>query len=67
MSGANGFAGALFFALVAIGIILSVEGVIGWIISAVSAACAAISLRQALMQVAEANEEDHQRIEIQFQ
>ncbi len=66
-SGANGFAGALFFALAAIGIVLSVEGVIGWIISAVCAVGAAISLRQALMLTAEANEEDHQRIEIQFQ
>lgn len=67
MNGANGFAGALFFALVSIGIILSVEGVIGWAVGAISAILAAASLRNALIQTAEANEEDHQRIEIQFQ
>lgn len=64
---ANGFAGALFFSLVSIGIILAVEGVIGWIIGGLSAMFAAVSLRRALIQAAEAAEEDHQRIEIQFQ
>lgn len=64
---ANGFAGALFFSLAAIGIILSVEGIIGWGLGAFSAACAALCVRSALIHAAEAAEEDHQRIEIQFQ
>ena len=64
---ANGFAGALFFSLVAVGIILSAEGVVGWVLGTLSAMFAAVSLRRALVQMAEAAEEDHQRIEIQFQ
>ena len=64
---ANGFAGALFFSLVAIGVILATGDIIGWGIGAVSALFAAISLRSAFIQSAEAAEEDHQRIEIQFQ
>lgn len=64
---ANGFAGALFFSLVAIGVILAVGDIIGWGIGAVSAIFAAVSLRHAFIQAAEAAEEDHQRLEIQFQ
>lgn len=64
---ANGFAGALFFSLVSIGMIFAVEGVVGWVIGGLSAMFAAVSLRRALIQAAEAAEEDHQRIEIQFQ
>ena len=64
---ANGFAGALFFSLVAIGVILAVGDIIGWGIGAVSAIFAAVSLRSAFIQAAEAAEEDHQRLEIQFQ
>lgn len=64
---ANGFAGALFFSLVAVGMILAVEGVIGWVVGAFSAIFAAVNLRRALIQSAEAAEEDHQRLEIQFQ
>lgn len=64
---ANGFAGALFFSLVAIGVILTVEDIIGWGVGAISATFAALSLRHAFMQAAEAAEEDHQRMEIQFQ
>ncbi|MBQ9441527.1 MAG: hypothetical protein IJU55_00755 [Selenomonadaceae bacterium] len=64
---ANGFAGALFFSLVAIGVILATGDIIGWGIGAVSALFAAVSLRSAFIQAAEAAEEDHQRIEIQFQ
>ena len=64
---ANGFAGALFFSLVAIGVILAVGDIIGWGIGAVSAVFAAVSLRSAFIQAAEAAEEDHQRLEIQFQ
>ena len=40
---ANGFAGALFFSLVAIGVILAIGDIIGWGIGAVSAIFAAIS------------------------
>lgn len=64
---ANGFAGALFFSLVAIGVILAVGDIIGWGIGAISAVFAAVSLRSAFIQAAEAAEEDHQRLEIQFQ
>ena len=64
---ANGFAGALFFSLVSIGMIFAVEGLVGWVVGLLSAMFAAVSLRRALIQAAEAAEEDHQRIEIQFQ
>lgn len=64
---ANGFASALFFSLVSIGVILAFGDVVGWGIGAVSAIFAATSLRHAFIQAAEAAEEDHQRIEIQFQ
>ena len=64
---ANGFAGALFFSLVSIGVILAVGDIIGWGIGAVSAIFAAVSLRSAFIQAAESAEEDHQRLEIQFQ
>lgn len=63
----NGFAGALFFALAAVGILLKVDEVAGWAIGAVLILVAAVCLRHALSQTAIAAEEDHQRIEIQFQ
>ena len=63
----NGFAGALFFSLVSIGALLKVDDIIGWGIGAFSALAAAICLRKALAQAADAAEDDHQRIEIQFQ
>lgn len=63
----NCYAGALFFALISLGAILKVTDFFGWIIGAVFAVLAAISLRLALVKAAQAVEEDHQRIEIQFQ
>ena len=63
----NGFAGSLFFALVSIGALLKVDDIVGWIIGAISALAAAICLRKALSQSADGIEENHQRIEIQFQ
>ena len=63
----NGYAGALFFALVSLGAILKVDDVIGLFVGAASALFAAVSLRRALVQSAQAAEEDHQRIEIQLQ
>ena len=63
----NGYAGALFFALVSLGAILKVDDVVGLFVGAASAFFAAISLRRALVQSAQAAEEDHQRIEIQLQ
>ena len=63
----NGYAGALFFALVSLGAILKVDDFIGLFVGAASAFFAAISLRRALVQSAQATEEDHQRIEIQLQ
>ena len=63
----NGYAGALFFALISLGAILKVDDVVGLFVGAASALFAAVSLRRALVKSAQANEEDHQRIEIQLQ
>ena len=63
----NGYAGALFFALVSLGAILKIDDAVGLFVGAACAFLAAISLRRALVQAAQATEEDHQRIEIQLQ
>lgn len=63
----NCYAGALFFALISLGAILKVDDIFGWLIGAGSALLAAISLRRAFVKAAQAGEEDHQRMEIQFQ
>ena len=63
----NGYAGALFFALISLGVFFELEGFVGWSIGAGCAILAAISLRSALNKSAQAAEEDHQRMEIQFQ
>ena len=63
----NGYAGALFFALISLGALLKLDDSVGWIVGAICALLSAISLRRALIKAAQANEEDHQRIEIQFQ
>ncbi|MBR0103444.1 MAG: hypothetical protein IJQ01_08100 [Selenomonadaceae bacterium] len=63
----NCYAGALFFALISLGAILKVDDIFGWLIGAGSALVAAISLRRAFVKAAQAGEEDHQRLEIQFQ
>ena len=63
----NGYAGALFFALIGLGALLKIDDAAGLIVGAVCALLAAVSLRRALVKTAQANEEDHQRIEIQLQ
>lgn len=63
----NGYAGALFFALMSLGALLKLEDLVGWVIGAVCAVFAAICLRFALIKAAQTVEEDHQRMEIQFQ
>lgn len=63
----NGYAGALFFALMSFGALLKLDDIGGWIVGAICALLAAVSLRRALVKTAQANEEDHQRMEIQFQ
>ena len=63
----NGYAGALFFALISLGALLKIDDAAGLIVGAVCALLAAVSLRRALVKTAQANEEDHQRIEIQLQ
>ena len=64
----NGYAGALFFALISLGAVLKIEEMVtGCAICAGGALLAAISLRRALNRSAQAAEEDHQRMEIQFQ
>ena len=63
----NGYAGALFFALISLGALLKLDDVVGFIVGAVCALIAAVNLRRALLTSAQAAEEDHQRIEIQFQ
>ena len=63
----NGYAGALFFALIGLGALLKIDDAAGLIVGAGCALLAAVSLRRALVKTAQANEEDHQRIEIQLQ
>ncbi len=64
----NGYAGALFLALISLGAVLKIDDImIGGAVGAVGALLAAISLRHALNQSAQAAEEDHQRMEVQFQ
>ena len=64
----NSYAGALFFALISLGAALKVDDlIIGGLIGAIGAILAAICLRRALNKAAQAAEEDHQRMEIQFQ
>ena len=63
----NGYAGALFFALMSLGAILKLDELVGWFVGAGCAVLSAICLRAALIKSAQAAEEDHQRIEIQFQ
>lgn len=63
----NGYAGALFFAIMSLGTLLEIDNEVGFIVGTVCAVLAAISLRRALIKTAQANEEDHQRIEIQLQ
>ena len=67
MNGENGYAGALFFALMSLGALLKLEDSVGWIVGAGCALFAAIFLRAALSKSAQTVEEDHQRMEIQFQ
>ena len=63
----NCYAGALFFALISLGAILKLDDIFGWFIGVGSALLAAISLRRSMVKAAQAVEEDHQRMEIQFQ
>ena len=66
-SSENGYAGAIFFALVSLGAIFRINDVFGLFIGAGGAVLAAISLRLALIKSAQAVEENHQRMEVQFQ
>lgn len=63
----NGYAGALFFALISLGAVLKIDNFTGVLIGAGGAILAAISLRYALNKSAQATEENHQRMEVQFQ
>ena len=63
----NGYAGALFFALISLCGAWQIGDIEGLIFGGVGALFAAISLRMALNKSAQAAEEDHQRMEIQFQ
>jgi|GEM_PF-2219419 len=63
----NGFAGTLFFSLIAIGALLKLEDVAAIAIAALCAVAAATCLRRAILQMEMATEDDHQRIEVQFQ
>lgn len=63
----NGYAGALFFALMSLAALFKFEDALGWLVGAVFAILSAICLRVALIKSAQAVEEDHQRLEIQFQ
>ncbi len=63
----NGYAGAIFFALMSLGALIRLEDFFGWSLGALFAFLAAIFLRAAVTKSASSVEEDHQRIEIQFQ
>ena len=63
----NGYAGAIFFALMSLGALVKLEDFFGWGVGALFAFLAAIFLRAAVTKSASSVEEDHQRIEIQFQ
>ena len=63
----NGYAGALLCTLISLGALLKFDDVFGGLIGAGGAILAAVSLRIALVKAAQAAEEDHQRMEIQFQ
>ena len=64
----NGYAWAIFFGLISMGAAMKIEEMImGLAISGGGALLAAISLRRGLNGSAQAAEEDHQRMEIQFQ
>ena len=63
----NGFAGTLFFSLIAIGALLKLEEMLGLTVAAICAVAAATCLRRAILQMEMATEDDHQRIEVQFQ
>lgn len=63
----NGYAGALFFALMSLGAFLKLDDTDGWFVGVICAVFAAISLRLALVKAAQAVEENHQRMEVQFQ
>ena len=63
----NGYAGALFFALITLGALFKIDDVASYAIGAGGAILAAMSLRHALNKSAQAAEENHQRMEVQFQ
>ena len=63
----NSYASALFFAIVSLGALLKIDDVTSYAIGAGAAILAAISLRNALIKSAQAAEENHQRMEVQFQ
>ena len=64
----NAFAGAMFFALISLGAVLKIDDImIGGAVGAGCALLAAIFFRIALNKSAQAAEEDHQRMEVQFQ
>ena len=64
----NAYAGALFFALISLGAVLKIDDImIGGGVGAACALLAAIFFRIAINKSAQAAEEDHQRMEVQFQ
>lgn len=63
----NSYASALFFTIVSLGALLKIDDVTSYAIGAGAAILAAISLRNAFVKSAQATEENHQRMEVQFQ
>ena len=63
----NSTAGAVFFALVSIGALIKGDELIGIGVGAVCAVISAFFVKKSIMQAAMAQEENHQRLEIQFQ
>lgn len=63
----NSYAGAIFFVTVSLGAFLKLDDSTGWAVGMICALAAAVLLRRGLIKAAQAAEEDHQRMEVQFQ
>ena len=63
----NSYAGAIFFALMSLGAFLKLDDSTGWIFGVTCALFAAILLRRGFVKTSQSVEENHQRMEVQFQ
>lgn len=63
----NSYAGAIFFALMSLGAFFKLDDSTGYIIGVTCAFVAAILLRRGFIKTSQSVEENHQRMEVQFQ